>query len=525
MRHGTMNARTLFARKLVKTIRQVGEIEPSEARTERRASRRDFLQTLALAGTGTLVGCAGFGGGKAPASAPKGTVAIVGAGSAGLTAAYRLQKHGVAVHLYEGSARFGGRMWTRRNFNEDGMFCELGGELVDSNHREIIALAKELGVGVQRLKGERTTAGDYYFTDGKLRTDAELIPAFAPLARRIAKDIDTLYDKKGNFTGRAHLLDRTPLNRYLWETGRATGTAEWLLKTLDVAWVTEFGVETSRQSALNMIDMISPDTREGFEIYGDSDEAFRIRGGSGSLTDALHKAIDGKVEIHSNHRLTRIDDDGREIALTFANGQATQRIGYEKVILALPYPVLRDVRGVDRLALSQPKRDALENLGWGANAKVMLGYQSRFWETLAPANHGGAFSDALFQTWNASNGQKGPRGILTCYIGGAAARRFSHGSAAGYVEKVTDIFPAAKGLYDGHRASMDWTHFAFSKGSFSATGVGQYCDMIPAGATPELGGRLLFAGEHTSEESPGYMNGGVESGERAAAQMLRIARR
>lgn len=71
---------------------------------------------------------------------------------------------------------------------------------------------------------------------------------------------------------------------------------------------------------------------------------------------------------------------------------------------------------------------------------------------------------------------------------------------------------------------MDWTHYAFSKGSFSAPLVGQYCGMITAAGTPELGGRLIFAGEHTSEESPGFMNGGVESGERAALQVMALAR-
>lgn len=514
-----MNARTLFTRKLVQTIRQVGEIEPSEARIERKLSRRDFLQTMALAGTGTLASCAGLGGGP-KSSAPKGVVAIVGGGVAGLTAAYRLRKKGVTVHLYEATARYGGRMWTRKNFNEEGMFCELGGELVDTNHTQLIALAKELGLGIQRLKGEHPVGGDYYFMDGKLRSDAELIPAFAPLAKRIAADIETLYDKKGEFTERAHALDKTPLDVYLREAGRSTGTAEWLIKTLDVAWVTEYGVETSRQSALNMIDMISPDTSEGFEIYGESDEAFRVEGGSGQLTDALFKKLDGNIEMNGSHQLTGIEDDGKEITLSFDHGHAKKRIAYEKVILTIPYTILRKTSGVSRLALSKPKMDAIQQLGWGENAKVMLGYSSQFWKKLAPANHGGAFSDALFQTWNASNGQKGTRGILTCYIGGAAARKFSSGSAAGYVDKVTDIFPSAKGLHDGHMASMDWTHFAYAKGSFSATDVGQYCDMIPAGVTPELGGRLIFAGEHTSEESPGYMNGGVDSGDRAATQIM-----
>ena len=56
--------------------------------------------------------------------------------------------------------------------------------------------------------------------------------------------------------------------------------------------------------------------------------------------------------------------------------------------------------------------------------------------------------------------------------------------------------------------------------ALSATLVGQYCGMVVDAAAPELGGRLIFAGEHTSENSCGYMNGAVESGERAAKEIL-----
>ena len=74
---------------------------------------------------------------EAPAAAPAGggsPVAILGAGIAGLTAAYRLQKAGVPCEIFEASDRTGGRMFTRYDFNKDGMFCELGGELVDTDH-------------------------------------------------------------------------------------------------------------------------------------------------------------------------------------------------------------------------------------------------------------------------------------------------------------------------------------------------------------------------------------------------------
>ncbi|MES2707814.1 MAG: NAD(P)/FAD-dependent oxidoreductase [Verrucomicrobiota bacterium] len=518
-----MNARTPVFRQLVSTMRLTGEIGPSEGKAARRFSRRDFAKTLTLAGAGILSGCAGFGGGNPAVRAPGGAVAIVGGGVAGLTAAWRLRRKGIEVHLYEASARYGGRMWTRRNFNEDGMFCELGGELVDTDHTALMDLAKELGLGIQHLKTGKETGSDYYVLGGKIRTDAELIPAFAPLARRIAADAEGLYDKSGEFTAKARALDQVPLDRWLSQAGRATGTAPWLIEILEIAYVTEYGLETSRQSALNFVDFISPDTSEGLKLYGDSDEAWRVQGGSGAMTDVLAKKLEGNTELHPGHRLKGIEDDGRDITLTFDHGHGTKRVAYGRVILTLPFSVLRHISGVDRLALSAPKRKSVMELGFGENAKVMLSFRDKFWHRLSPANQGGAFSDGLWQTWNASAGQPGSRGLLTCYIGGAAARKFSSGSAAGYLEKISAVFPEARTSWDGHMASMDWTHFAFAKGSFSAPLVGQYCGMIADGATPELGGRLHFAGEHTSAESPGFMNGGVDSGERAARELLAAA--
>ncbi|MDB6133740.1 MAG: NAD(P)/FAD-dependent oxidoreductase [Verrucomicrobiales bacterium] len=506
-------------------MRSTGEIQPSEGKAARGWSRRDFAKSLTLAGAGVLSGCAGLGGGggRLAVKAPKGAVAIVGGGVAGLTAAWRLHQRGVEVHLYEAAARMGGRMWTKKNFNEDGMFCELGGELVDTGHKALIRLAKELGVGVQHLKTGAETGSDYYVLNGRIRTDADLIPAFAPLAKRIAADAEGLYDKKGEFTAKARALDQVPLDRYLNEAGWATGTEPWLIKILDIAYVTEYGLDTRLQSALNFVDFISPDTSEGLKLYGDSDEAWRVEGGSGALPDALVRRLEGHAALHAGHRLNRIEDDGKEIALTFDHGRETKRVSYGRVILTMPFSVLRHISGVDRLALSAPKRKAIQELGFGENAKVMLSFREKFWHKLTPANQGGAFSDGLWQTWNASAGQRGSRGILTCYIGGAAARKFSSGSAPGYLKQISEVFPEARTAYDGHMASMDWTHFAFAKGSFSAPLVGQYCGMIADGATPELGGRLHFAGEHTSEESPGFMDGGVDSGERAARELLAVA--
>ena len=63
-----------------------------------------------------------------------------------------------------------------------------------------------------------------------------------------------------------------------------------------------------------------------------------------------------------------------------------------------------------------------------------------------------------------------------------------------------------------------WIDDPAARGSYSYWGVGQYTELRGAGGTPE--GPIHFCGEHTSLEHQGFMNGAVETGERAAAEIL-----
>ena len=73
-------------------------------------------------------------------------IAVVGAGLAGLTAARELRKAGLNPDVYEGSTRIGGRCYSARGIFGDGQVAEHGGEFIDSDHKEIRDLAKDLGL-------------------------------------------------------------------------------------------------------------------------------------------------------------------------------------------------------------------------------------------------------------------------------------------------------------------------------------------------------------------------------------------
>ncbi|MEY4483017.1 MAG: hypothetical protein RL693_469 [Verrucomicrobiota bacterium] len=476
-----------------------------------------------MAGAAGVAALTGIGSAKSR-SKIQGPVAIVGGGIAGLTAAYRLMQAGVEVHLYEMQNRFGGRMFTKRNFNKEGMFVELGGELVDSNHKDLIRLARELDVDLQSLKkGEKGL--DYYYFNGKVYTDHDVIPAIAPLMEKIGSDAEGLYNDDDDFTDKARKLDQISLKDYLKSAG--AGVPAWVMEMIETAYVPEFGLDAHRQSSLNMVDFINPDTSDGFEIFGDSDEAMRIKGGNDTLPTAVFEAIKDHVTIRSGHRLVGISPTGTGHKLTFSHQGKPFTATYDHVIIAIPFTILREIDGIEHLKLSPEKMQAIRKMGYGTNIKIMAGFTDRTWRQPVEGgkvfSNGSVYTDQSFQTcWETSRGQKGASGILTNFMGGSPAANYEPDYLDQFLREGNGLFPGLKSKFDGNKAVMNWPKINTIKASYSSPLVGQYTWVYQAAAAVECEGRLLFAGEHTSFESPGYMNGGVESGNRAAAELLNL---
>jgi monoamine oxidase len=527
--------RTPLFRKLTQTVQQAHWLNRNpqhrslffEARDASRVSRRDFVRMLGAAGL--LTAAAGVvprfaQGGENPKPGARGgdPVAIIGAGVAGLTAAYRLLQAGVPCEIFEGSERTGGRILTKTDFNKDAMFCELGGELVDSNHADLIALAGDLGVGIQELKASDRGV-DLYFFDGKHYSDEELIPAFEPFAKKLAADAKGLYDAEQNFTEKATRFDRINLAEYLTRTGK--GVEKWVVDMLRVAYTIEYGRDAGEQSSLNLIALLKAETSEGFKIFGDSDESKRIKGGSSSLPNALARALDGKVRINKSHQLVKIAQVGSNLVLNFATDGSSRDVRFTRVICTVPFTMLRQVDGVRALGLGQRKQEAIAQLGYGNNAKVMYGFTERWWRNPAvklPApSNGSIFTDLPLQcTWESSRGQTGQRGILTNFLGGAGARPFNAEHFDKFRDELNRVFPGIAGKFDGKRAVMNWPEYKFTRGSYTCPLVGQYTTLLKVAGEPELDSRLIFAGEHTSGDFSGFMNGAVQSGNRAAKEIL-----
>ena len=139
--------------------------------------------------------------------------------------------------------------------------------------------------------------------------------AFVPIAKQIAEDAEKLTDKDENWTEYAGKLDQMSLKAYL-EQFRGK-TDDWAIDLLDVAYIIEFGLETEDQSSLNMVDFIGTDLSAPFQMFGESDEVFRIKGGSSALIKALLAALENKVDMQLGQPLTALDIKDGQIVVSF----------------------------------------------------------------------------------------------------------------------------------------------------------------------------------------------------------------
>ena len=496
--------------------KKISTAEGLERVAEAQWSRRRFLSATARAVAGGVLGPLLVRRPVSGATAPR--IVIIGAGCAGLTCAYRLQQRGIQAQVLEAGKRVGGRMFSLREAFPDGQVVELGGEMIDTGHRSLRRLAGELGLTLLDLrKGEERLREVFYF-DNRQVPLRDVVESFRPLAKRIRKDVATLKGE-GPVTyrssRRAQVFDRMSIAE--WCEKREVAGA--LRAVLEHAYAGEFGLEADQQSALNLLLMIGT-TPGAFALFGESDERFHIAEGSDSVPKKLAERLSRPVELETRLEAVRRRQNGT-YALTVNHGGTAKEVSADKVVLTLPFTLLRqvDLRGVELPAV---KRLAIETLGYGTNAKLMTGFTSRVWHEAE--SNGSTLSDLPYHiSWDTSRGQKGAHGVLTNFAGGRRGLEMGEGTpegrAATFVSSLDAILPGAAAAHTKQAVRFHWPSSPLSLGSYACYKPGQYTTI--AGAEGEVVGGLHFAGEHTSLDSQGFMNGASESGERVAQEIVR----
>lgn len=447
-------------------------------------------------------------------------IVVVGAGIAGLNAACVLRQAGFRATVYEASQRTGGRIRTSHDDIAPGLVTELGGEFIDSTHLDMLALASafrlpllDAGSGSERDLKTRFFFGGHGYSEG------QVIAEFKPLAVRIAADAARLSPE---VTARAHSridaqFDAISVSEYLHRIG-ATG---WIVDLIDVAYTTEYGLDASELSSINLLSMIGTATDDGFKVFGESDQRFKIQGGTQRMTDELLVRVGQDVRL--DHRLVSVRSKGRGFQLVFTTTGGTIPVEADWVILAIPFTLLRQVELVD--GVPPVTRDAIQHLGYGTNAKIILGVGRRVWREHGYS--GECYSDEEFQTgWDASRLQAGSIGAYTCYLGGRAGMEIGAGTVEertrGVLPALDRAFPGLANAHTGTSIRIHWPSEPFSLGAYSCFRPGQWTQFN--GEIGRRAGNLLFAGEHCSTGFQGYMNGAAETGRLAAQTIIEALR-
>ncbi len=524
------------------------------AERELRLSRRQMLGGIGVAAA-AVVGVTPFTARAAPVrGAPR--IAIVGAGLAGLACADELRRRGLSCRIYEAlPGRVGGRVLTDHD-TFPGQVAECGGEMIDTFHTTMLSYAREFGLAREDL--EHTPGSFRYHFFGSLHAEDEVVAQWRALEPRVAADFRTLSNGPSFFSHTAAdaALDDVDLATYL--SARASDLP-LIREVLYEAYIAEYGLEPYEQSSLNFLQFIHMDRRRHFSEFGVfSDERYHLIGGNDGIARAIAARVtDAGSAIDHGASLTRLARNASGEYQLFFNGSTAPEIA-DAVVVTVPFSVLRGVTLDASLGLSTDKLRAINELGYGNNAKTMVRFNRRVW-----AEQGGtgeAYADLanVQNTWetNYMAPGRGAGGILTDYSGGNrgyglqqnAAHNFGCGgchagpptdsvlSAAGaaridgamedFVRDLDRVFPGAaaaasrdaSGRLIGRRGH--WTPQRYSRGSYTAYHPGQFTTI--AGLEGQAAGALKFAGEHTDSfyDSQGFMEGACNSGIRAAQEIL-----
>jgi monoamine oxidase len=244
----------------------------------------------------------------------------------------------------------------------------------------------------------------------------------------------------------------------------------------------------------------------------------RIEGGNDRLPKAMAAEL-GEV-VHLNTTVRAVHDDQSTVRVTVEHGDDRTQMKADYVILAVPAAMVRAIAITPDLPLEQAT--VFERLRYGRVTKSLLQFDRRFWKRKgrSPAYGTDAPTGAI---WDANEEQRGPAGILTLMAGGQASEDTQKLLAQ---EGVQGLVRALDWLKPGDAELLSHVHVTWEHDMWAQGGYAYFDPTFDPAWRPWLArphGRLLFAGEHTSIKWQGYMNGAVESGLRAAAEVWALS--
>ncbi|MBK7338114.1 MAG: FAD-dependent oxidoreductase [Saprospirales bacterium] len=273
------------------------------------------------------------------------------------------EEAGLEATVYEASGRTGGRMFTVKGV----MGEEPGPNLGRIYRHPAPGDAPPEGRVWPRTNGYRRrlraqTQQRGLLFDNRHYTLAQVVDAFRGFADKLQADIDKLPDEITYRTADPDTVrfDRMNLSEYLG----SIGVSGWMKSLLENAYEAEYGLAPEEQSAINLLFLISTDTEGGhFDIFGESDERYKIKGGNQSIPDAIAKKYPSDILL--NRSLEMLDRRWTHFRLKFSG--MTEEVKADFVVMTIPFAKLQEVEV--RVNMPKVKEECIRTIGFGTNSR------------------------------------------------------------------------------------------------------------------------------------------------------------
>ncbi|HEY2152984.1 MAG TPA: NAD(P)/FAD-dependent oxidoreductase [Vicinamibacterales bacterium] len=435
------------------------------------------------------------------------SVLVAGAGLAGLSAAHDLLALGASVMVVDARDRVGGRVWTIHEGFAERQHAEAGGDMIDEDHRALRELAGAVGV-----KMTRVLRGGF----GYVQTDTAGKPRIVP--RAATRGWDRLAGELRDLITPYMLAERrwdTPITADI----ARRSVASWLdqvkgdadLRATLTGLRGFFLADPDELSLIALVDQFS-------EADGPAENAiYRIDGGNDRLPAALAAPLGERL--HLGTEVVALSHRGRSVRVSLKNGRALSQATCDYVVLALPATLLRRIPISPALPAQQ--HDAFVRLKYGRATRTLLQFGRRFWR--APGRPRAFGSPLPFGAlWDGNEEQRGHAGIISLLAGGGASDAtqtiVAKDGARGLAQSLEWLGAPLPDILASKQ--IVWEHDPLARGGYAFFDPGFDPSLRAWLARPAE--RLFFAGEHTSVMWQGYMNGAVESGRRAAAEIAAV---
>ncbi|HJZ66921.1 MAG TPA: FAD-dependent oxidoreductase, partial [Blastocatellia bacterium] len=296
-------------------------------------------------------------------------------------------------------------------------------------------------------------------------------------------------------------IDAITLKRLLSDLGASDGA-------IDIIAASQLGILGFGLDSFSAMDGVVTEAIASDSVF------YEIVDGNDQLASALKRKV--KKQFKKSSVVTRIEQNQTSVIVTYTNADGVQAITADRVICALPFPVLKDIEVTPRF--SADKQRAINELKLTPVTRSYLQFRGRVWEQAGLSGYG--LSDLPIQnTYSPTLNQGGKSGILVSYTGGQRALDLGAMSEKDRqsfaLRQMGSLFSGLDAQYDSG-VSYVWHQDPFARGAFTYFQPGQMATLLPIAQRAE--GRIHFAGEHTSAWH-GWMNGALESGNRAAAEV------